>query len=230
MTLENIGWWMMAILAVVCALGMVTAKSPIHSALWLVANFVSLAVIYLLLSAPVLFAIQMIVYAGAIMVLFLFVIMFFMAPSMRQWLRPPLKSQIVFGGVLVIAFLLVFMLSLGGIQALSSGPDEPATTTAAQAMQDSDAQNAMAQSEEAQTPTPKSLAEAKGVPQYGQPKALGMWMFQYYTLPFELTSILLLAALLGAVMLARDVHSEGREHVEETAPVVHAETGTEVAQ
>jgi NADH-quinone oxidoreductase subunit J len=225
MTLENISWWMMAILAVVCALGMVTAKNPVHSALWLVANFVSLAVIYLLLSAPVLFAVQMIVYAGAIMVLFLFVIMFFMAPSMRQWLRPPLKSQIVFGGVLVIAFMLVFMLSLGGIQAISSGANEPATAAAPASAPDAQAQSLEAQA----VATPPWAVNANGVPQYGQPKALGMWMFQNYTLPFELTSILLLAALLGAVMLARDVHSEGREHVEETAPVVH-EAGGEVAQ
>lgn len=225
MTLENIGWWMMAILAVVCALGMVTAKNPIHSALWLVANFVSLAVIYLLLSAPVLFAIQMIVYAGAIMVLFLFVIMFFMAPSMRQWLRPPLKSQIIFGGILVIAFMLVFMLSLGGIQAISSGADEPAAAETA-----ASAESGAAQSQGTQELQPPWSIGAAGVPQYGQPKALGMWMFQYHTLPFELTSILLLAALLGAVMLARDIRSEGREHVEERAPVIHAEAGGEVAQ
>lgn len=230
MTLENIGWWMMAILAVICALGMVTAKNPIHSALWLVANFISLAVIYLLLSAPVLFAIQMIVYAGAIMVLFLFVIMFFMAPSMRQWLRPPLKSQIVFGGALVIAFMLVFMLSLAGIQAISSGPDEPAVATVTSNAQSPDTQTLDTQNASALDVKPPWVIDAKAVPQYGQPKALGMWMFQYYTLPFELTSILLLAALLGAVMLARDVHSEGREHVEERASVAHPGASGEVAQ
>lgn len=226
MTLENVGWWMMAIIAVIGALGMVTSKNPIHSALWLVANFVSLAVIYLVLSAPVLFAIQMIVYAGAIMVLFLFVVMFFMAPSARQWLRPPLKSQIVAGGVLVIAFLMLFMLGLGGIEALSSAADDPAAATAAQA------QNGMLQPPAAanQLQTPPWKDANKPVPQFGQPKALGMWMFQYHTLPFELTSILLLAALLGAVMLARDVHSEGREHVDERARVARPDKSGEVAQ
>ncbi len=226
MTLENIGWWVMAILAVICALGMVTSKNPVHSALWLVANFVSLAVIYLILSAPVLFAIQMIVYAGAIMVLFLFVVMFFMAPSARQWLRPPLKSQIVVGGVLVVAFLMLFMLGLGGIEAMSSGEDEPAAVTTAQAQSGAE----QAAGEGAQAQTPPWARATKTVPQFGQPKALGLWMFQHHTLPFELTSILLLAALLGAVMLARDVRSEGREHVEENAPVAHTGQAGEVAQ
>src|SRR5947208_7106043 len=93
-------WWVLAAAALACAVGMVAVKNPVHAALLLVGNFVAVAVIYLLLSAPLLFAIQLIVYAGAIMVLFLFVIMFFMAPSARQWLRPPLKSQLVFGGIL----------------------------------------------------------------------------------------------------------------------------------
>jgi NADH-quinone oxidoreductase subunit J len=221
MTFENICWWMMAILAIVCALGMVTSKNPVHSALWLVANFVSLAVIYLILSAPVLFAIQMIVYAGAIMVLFLFVVMFFMAPSARQWLRPPLKGQIVAGGVLVVAFLMLFMLGLGGIEAISSGEDEPAAATTAQAPGDA---------AQPLTQTPPWQSAVKTVPQFGQPKALGLWMFEHYTLPFELTSILLLAALLGAVMLARDVHGEGREHVDENAPVAHTGKPGEVAR
>jgi NADH-quinone oxidoreductase subunit J len=218
MTLENIGWWIMAVLAVVCALGMVTAKNPVHGALWLVANFVSLAVLYLILSAPLLFAVQMIVYAGAIMVLFLFVIMFFMAPSMRQWLRPPLKTQLVMGGVLVVAFIMAFMLGLAGMDAIST--------------KDSDAaENArLAQQQLAQAPGGAQKLEVaqKGMPQYGSPKALGLYMFKFYTLPFELTSILLLAALLGAAMIARDVHGEGREHVEERAAVAHTGNSGEV--
>ena len=69
---------------------MIASRNPVHSALYLVCTLVALGVIYLILSAPVLFAVQLIVYAGAIMILFLFVIMFFMAPSALRWLRPPL--------------------------------------------------------------------------------------------------------------------------------------------
>jgi hypothetical protein len=59
------------------------------------------------------------------------------------------------------------------------------------------------------------------VPPLGQPVELGKWLFSWQVLPFELTSLLLLAALLGAVMVARDVASEGRERGREHAPVVH---------
>src|SRR5437773_91010 len=61
-------WWVLAAAALACAVGMVAVKNPVHSALLLVGNFVAVAVIYLLLSAPLLFAIQLIVYAGAMMV------------------------------------------------------------------------------------------------------------------------------------------------------------------
>jgi NADH-quinone oxidoreductase subunit J len=108
----QIVWWMMGIAAVACAVGMLSTKNPVHSALFLVGNFIAVAVIYLLLSAPMLFAIQLIVYAGAIMVLFLFVVMFFMAPSARQYLRPALKGQLVFGGIAVVAFLLLLFAGL----------------------------------------------------------------------------------------------------------------------
>jgi len=211
MTLEVLGWWVMAAIAVACAVGMVSARNPVHSALWLVANFVALAVIYLILSAPMLFAIQMIVYAGAIMVLFLFVVMFFMAPAARTWLRPPLKGQLVIGGILVIAFIMLLML---GLSRSALAPVSAETDTQAQAFDQQ--QQALREEAEAQR-------------QMGQPLALGKWLFTYHVLPFELTSLLLLAALLGAVMLARDVPSEGRVEFEEFAPTVHEEGAAEVA-
>src|SRR5438132_14220970 len=102
---DMLGFWVLAGAAVACAIGMVCTRNPIHAALWLVGNFVSLGVIYLSLSAPVLFAVQLIVYAGAIMVLFLFVIMFFMSPQARQWLHPPLRSQNIWAGLVGIALI-----------------------------------------------------------------------------------------------------------------------------
>lgn len=179
-------WWVLATAAVACAVGMVAVKNPVHSALLLVGNFVAVAVIYLLLSAPMLFAIQLIVYAGAIMVLFLFVIMFFMSPSARQWQRPPLRSQLVLGGVLTVAFMLVLFIALG------AGGGPMVTDSGARAL---DAGETL-----------------------GSPRAIGLWMFTYDVLPFNVIGLLLLAALVGAVMVGRDRVSEGRSHVPEFAP------------
>jgi NADH-quinone oxidoreductase subunit J len=125
-----ITWWVLAAAAVACAVGMLTVRNPVHSALLLVGNFVAVAVIYLLLSAPMLFAIQLIVYAGAIMVLFLFVIMFFMAPSARKWQRPPLRGQLILGGILTVLFMLAL---LAGISTQSQSVVKIADARAAEA-------------------------------------------------------------------------------------------------
>ena len=196
LTPELVGFWIMAAAAVACAIGMVTSKSPIHSALWLVGNFISLAVIYLFLKAPLLFAVQLIVYAGAIMVLFLFVIMFFMSPEARRWLHPPLRSQLVFGGIAALALtgLLAVGIAKGlgevGYQDVFKGKDIETTGI-------------------------DYADEHMG----RDPVDVSVWMFQYQVLPFELTSLLLLAALLGAIMVARDVREEGRSKVQHHAPV-----------
>jgi NADH-quinone oxidoreductase subunit J len=200
MGIPEFAFFVMAGAAVACAFGMVSTKNPIHAALWLVGNFVSLAVIFLILSAPMLFAIQLIVYAGAIMVLFLFVIMFFMAPQARQWLNPPLRGQLFFGGLATLALFALLAYGLASSGALNFG---------------------MSEAEEIQ-------AGATGLnpvdyTELGQPKQLSLWMFTYQVLPFELTSLLLLAALLGAMMVARDVREEGRGKVTHYAAVVHPE-------
>jgi NADH-quinone oxidoreductase subunit J len=181
-------WWVMGVAAVASAVGMLASKNPVHSALLLVGNFIAVAVIYLLLSAPLLFAIQLIVYAGAIMVLFLFVIMFFMAPKARQWQRPPLKSQLVLGGVAVVALLLALFIGIG----MSGGAPDFAGAT--------------------------SPEQAVALQDLGNPRAVGAWMFTYHVLPFNVIGVLLLAALIAAVMVGRDRVSEGRSHVPEFAP------------
>jgi NADH-quinone oxidoreductase subunit J len=73
--LDNVVFWVFAPISIASAIGMLLMRNAIHAALFLVVNFFCLAVFYLILDAPFLFAVQIIVYAGAIMVLFLFVIM-----------------------------------------------------------------------------------------------------------------------------------------------------------
>jgi NADH-quinone oxidoreductase subunit J len=176
----------MAIAAVACAAGMILARNPVHAALWLVGNFVALAVIYLILSAPMLFAMQLIVYAGAIMVLFLFVIMFFTEAKARRWLRQPPRTQTMLAVVLIAAFFLVLFWGLtqaGVFLSLKDVSDGGIVTE------------------------PFVPAENNAM---GQPKELGMWLFNYQVLPFELIGVLLTIALLGSVMAARDRRAEGR--------------------
>jgi hypothetical protein len=73
--LDNVVFWVFAPVSVASAIGMLVMRNAVHAALFLIVNFFTIAVMYLLLDAPFLFAVQIIVYAGAIMVLFLFVIM-----------------------------------------------------------------------------------------------------------------------------------------------------------
>ena len=75
MPLDNVVFWVFAPLSIATAIGMIVVRNAVHAALFLVVNFFTIAVMYLLLDAPFLFAVQIVVYAGAIMVLFLFVIM-----------------------------------------------------------------------------------------------------------------------------------------------------------
>jgi NADH-quinone oxidoreductase subunit J len=156
-------------------------------------------VVFLILSAPVLFAIQLIVYAGAIMVLFLFVIMFFMSPEARTWRQRTLKRQYVVGGTLALAFIMLIAWGM-----LRTDADEAFSTQWSLA-----------------APPTGSASLAQQEAAMGQPRAIGQWLFANDVLPFELTSLLLLLAILGAMLVARDVHSEGREKLPEFAPVYH---------
>ena len=152
-----------AVIAVVCAINVVVQTHPISSAISLVGVMGSLAVLYLLLGAEFLAAAQVIVYAGAIMVLFVFVIMLLNAghevPSQRsrvaKWLGPPL----------IAAFLAEMLVAIWA--------QFPPSSTASPAHLD------------------------------GSPAAIGHLLFRSYVLPFEATSILILVAVLGAVVLAK---------------------------
>jgi NADH-quinone oxidoreductase subunit J len=183
MTIGIVLFIILGIIAIAAAIGMLTATNAVHAALFLVINFFCIALFYLGLSAPFLAMVQITVYAGAIMVLFLFVIMLLGAE--RVPLQSRLKWQTPFAVFLVIAFIaaaLVILLSpqigitLTPIEALPGGND-PAL--------------------------------------YGSPQSIGKALFANYLLPFEVTGVLLLVAMIGAVVLAKD----------EKKPSKPAETG-----
>ena len=151
-----------ALIAVVCAINVVVQTHPISSALSLVGVMGSLAVLYLLLGAEFIAAAQVIVYAGAIMVRFIFVIMLLNAGAETKKGR----SYLLVGAPLLLVFLgLVAFI----VQRLYS---------------------------------PGTVVRFGGFTG-GGPKDIGNALFTIYLLPFEVTSILILVAIIGAIVLAR---------------------------
>ena len=153
-----------AIVAVVCAINVVVQSHPISSALSLVGVMASLAMLYLQLGGEFIAAAQVIVYAGAVMVLFIFVIMLLNAGAEAKQGRSLIAS--VLGGPLLIALLLLVSYF---VQRWYVG-----------------------------NPTVKF-----GGFQGGTAEAIGRALFTTYLLPFEITSLLVLIAIIGAVVLAR---------------------------
>src|SRR5918999_4962178 len=153
-------------MAVGCAVSMVAQRNPLYSAVSLIGVFVALGCLYLLLAAPFIAAVQVIVYAGAIMVLVVFVIMLL---NVEEEVRRPLRLRhLVPVGVLLAAVLVgeaAFMLQLGNYAAAS--PAMPASSDV------------------------------------GLTASIGTGMFTKYLLPFEVTSVLILMAMVGAITLAR---------------------------
>ena len=167
MTLDLILFLILSLIAIATALGMLLSRNAIYSALFLVLNFTTVAVFYLLLGAPFIAMAQITVYAGAIMVLFLFVIMLLGAESLPK--AEVLPWQKPLAGILSVA-LAVEATFLFITRARPAGnivaPAETANMT-------------------------DSLRE------------MSMMLFNQYLLPFEVTSVLLLVAMVGAIVLTR---------------------------
>jgi NADH-quinone oxidoreductase subunit J len=145
------------------AIGVITSRIPIHSALYLLVNFVSLAVLYVTLEAQFLAAAQVIIYAGGIVILILFVIMLIGSEQIET--RAPHRTWTPYAGILLGVTLLSSM-----IYSFAETPAPAGATT-----------NVVG----------------------GAPETVGMALFTRYILPFELTAVLLLVALIGALLLAR---------------------------
>jgi NADH-quinone oxidoreductase subunit J len=163
-------WWVFAALAIGGAIGMITGKNPVASLLFLVLTFFSLAAIYVLLGAHFIAATQVIVYAGAIMVLFLFTIMLLnLGHDYHSDVRRGLWIVIGFVGAGVMGWLLSRSLTLPEITAHAAG----------------------------------GAAIDAAVRERGAVGAIADPLFRDFIVPFELTSLLLLVAAVGAVLLAK---------------------------
>jgi NADH-quinone oxidoreductase subunit J len=158
--IEYAVFFFFAAVAVIFALVVILHRNPVVGALSLVASFFALAVMYVLLEAPFLAALQVIVYAGAIMVLFLFVIMLLNLQKQREEPSRPIQQFIGYASSAAFGIGLVYYLSKYAVMMLPTGP---------------------------------FLADARTV---------GVKLFEAYIFPFEMVSILLLAAIVGALVLS----------------------------
>jgi NADH-quinone oxidoreductase subunit J len=121
--LDNVAFWVFAPISVASGVGMLLARNAVHAALFLVVNFFCLAVFFLLLDAPFLFAAQIIVYAGAIMVLFLFVIML-LGVDRNDDVRERLLAQRPLAVLLAVGFIAeIFVAVRAGIGFATKAPD-----------------------------------------------------------------------------------------------------------
>ena len=190
-----------AALSVASALMMIGMRNAMYSALFLVLNFFCLAVFYVLMGAYFLAVVQVAVYAGAIMVLMLFVIMLLNVaqpePADRRLgvIRP--------FGVLAGVILLIELVAVG---ARYAAPPPPAPQAAPAPTTGTPVPTAIP----APTPTPIGIAVVPtpvsnfaGAADFDHTQRLAAVLFSRYLLPFEVTSIILLGAILGATILAR---------------------------
>lgn len=202
MSPELILFYAMAFLMVGSALAMVLARDLVHGVLFMVANFVLTAVLYLMLSAPFLAAVQLVVYAGAIMVLFLFVVMSLGAEKLDM--AESLSGQRFWGLLLagLLGALLVFVTKEG---VPAAPPDGMAEADLAHAIHEPTGEY-LSMRELAASSFPAD--DPAGLPKeigFGSPQMIGQALYAdaYHLLPFELVSVLLLVAMMGAVVIAQ---------------------------
>ena len=167
MTLQQMFFGYFAGMMTIISLLVVTRRNPVHSVLWMLVLFVHMAGLYLFLNAEFLAAVQIIVYAGAIMVLYLFVIMLLNLRKEEKEFR--LQKQWPVSLLTAVLFMVVLISIVGQITVLPE------------------------------------LGEysIEAIQAEGSMMTIGKVLYTKYLLPFEIASVLLLVAILGAVVLAK---------------------------
>ena len=159
-------FFLIAVVAIASAIGMLVARNPVGSALWLVLNFFCIAAAYILLNAEFIGIIQILVYAGAIMVLFLFVIMLLNLDELPRLTNVNWKKVVAYSlGIVVLSQLVYVVADVSGVLPAAAS-SEPGVNVASAAN-------------------------------------IGMELFSKYAFHLQIIAVLLLAATIGAVLLAK---------------------------
>jgi NADH-quinone oxidoreductase subunit J len=164
MSITQILFWVLSVVALFSALMVISSKNPVFSVLWLIVTFFSISGHYILLNAQFLAIVNIIVYAGAIMVLFLFVIMLM---NLNRETEPQKNRWIKLAGAVAGGCLLLVMIA---------------------ALKNIDIKNQVAE------------VNTGGI---GLIQNLGKELFTTYVVPFEISSVLFLSAMVGAVVIGK---------------------------
>ena len=207
---EAVFFWIFSIAAIFAGLLTVMARNAVHSALFLISSLVSVAALFVLAGAEFIAGVQILVYVGGVMVLFLFVIMLVNVGAEERGNQPTMNKprqvtiSMVFCLLLVLGLLFAVNVGYRGLQAKTPLPPAAATTNSALPA--------------GGTGTSRITNDTQRV---------GNSLYRYASLPFEIASILLLVAIIGSVMLARTLKQEAA--VDDLAPEVRAaETAREL--
>jgi NADH-quinone oxidoreductase subunit J len=199
------GWeaaffWVFAIAALVAALLTILARNAVHSALFLISTLVAVAALFILLGAEFIAGVQILVYVGGVMVLFLFVIMLVNVGAEER------GNEMLFNRPAQVATSAVFLvlLSFGFIYAIRQGYEGLLTRdnldTPEQRAQMAGRRNARQQNLRPAATGTSRISE--------DTQLVGASLYRYAALPFEIASVLLLVAIIGSVMLARTTKQE----------------------
>ncbi len=178
MTAETITFIVGAVIVLTGGIGVVAAKNPVHSALFLVKTLMGVALLFIVQEAHFLAAVQVVVYAGAIVILFLFVIMLLGVDKTEEWqLKEPIAGQqplaAIIGASLLGLGVVVTIIASDGLSGRVRGVGDAALTSG-----------------------------------YTDVERIGRVLFSDYALSFEITAGLLTIAVIAAVVLTRSVRSE----------------------
>ena len=210
---ESVFFWVFAIAALVAGLLTIMARNAVHSALFLISTLVSVAALFILLGAEFIAGVQILVYVGGVMVLFLFVIMLVNVSAEERGREELFNRPGQVGAALVFSALLVF----GLIYAINTSASEFQPRAGGQTPAERAANH-----DEARRVEERNLRlAATGTSKISQDtQQVGASLFRYGGLPFEIASVLLLVAIVGSVLLARTAKQEAA--ADDLAPEVAA--------
>jgi NADH-quinone oxidoreductase subunit J len=194
---ESVFFWIFSIAAILAGLLTVMARNAVHSALFLISSLVSVAALFILLGAEFIAGVQILVYVGGVMVLFLFVIMLVNVGAEEE------GRAAIFNRPAQVTAALVFLGLLAGVLVVYAIP------RGYQAMQKRD-EAALQQANARRDATESNMdTAATGVSRLTrETERVGTSLYTYASLPFEIASLLLLVAIIGSVMLARTLKQE----------------------
>ncbi len=193
---EAVFFWVFSIAAIFAGLLTVMARNTIHSALFLISSLVSVAALFILLKAEFLAGVQILVYVGGVMVLFLFVIMLVNVGSEER------GNEEIFNRPRQVTTSVIFCALLAGglVYAVNQGYE------GFKKRDGEKIQGAAVESKNRDQALAKSATSVSGLTKDSE--RLGNALYRFGSLPFEIASVLLLVAIIGSVMLARTLKQE----------------------